>query len=413
MPVAEDGRARELVGAAVEALGRYKLRTTLSVLGVVLGVAAVIAMMSVGEGARREALSQVALLGLDNLVIRGRGLSAEEARQSRGLGLTAADADRLLDLTPLATLASPLIERYLLTSHGSEQAMARVIGTRAAVQTIVRLPANHGRLLSAVADREASRVCVLGSALARRLFGFRGAVGNRVRLGADYYEVVGVLTERGGARNPGALGWRDLDEAAIVPLSVLAGSTADIVPSQAVDEIWIQIREGERANDVGQVLAHTLAGNDGAVPDFEVVVPRELLAQRFRTQRTFSVVVGSVAVLALVVGGIGIMNIMLTSVIERTREIGIRRTVGATQRDITAQFLAESLLMTIGGGIIGIAVGAAVSWAITTYAGWRTEVSLLAVVLGFVVSCSVGILFGWYPAVKAARLQPVDAVRHE
>src|SRR5262249_28514325 len=147
--------------------------------------------------------------------------------------------------------------------------------------------------------------------------------------------------------------------------------------------------------------------------DFDIVVPRELLAQRYRTQQTFSVVVGSVAALALLVGGIGIMNIMLTSVFERTHEIGIRRTLGATRRTITTQFLTEALLMTVSGGAIGIAIGAGVSWGITTYAGWRTHVSVVAVLLAFAVSFSVGMIFGLYPAMKAARLEPVDALRYE
>jgi putative ABC transport system permease protein len=179
-----------------------------------------------------------------------------------------------------------------------------------------------------------------------------------------------------------------------------------------VDEIWLQTSNSDRIEEVASVVEHTLSRLHGA-SDVDIVIPRELLNQRFQTQRTFSVVVGSVAALALIVGGIGIMNIMLTSVVERTHEIGIRRTVGATRRDVAVQFLVEALLMTVSGGILGILIGAAVSWGISAYAGWSTYISVVAVLLACGVSFAVGLGFGLYPAIRAARLEPVDAVRYE
>jgi putative ABC transport system permease protein len=195
-------------------------------------------------------------------------------------------------------------------------------------------------------------------------------------------------------------------------LPSITGKTLTVAPNQPVEEIWVQVEDAERSVELGDVLKRMLLQTRDA-DEFHIVVPRELLAQRYRTQRTFSVVVGSVAALALLVGGIGIMNIMLTSVVERTREIGVRRTAGARRRDVTMQFLIETLLMTVGGGIAGIVIGAAVSVGISAYAGWSTHVSLTAVLLGFVVSFLVGLVFGLYPAMKAAELQPVDAMRYE
>ncbi len=195
-------------------------------------------------------------------------------------------------------------------------------------------------------------------------------------------------------------------------MAALTGRTAVLAPGQPVDEIWVQVSDGARVGELGGMLQSVLERTHPAEA-FNIVVPRELLAQRYRTQRTFSVVVGSVAALALTVGGIGIMNIMLTSVIERTREIGVRRTVGATRRDVTLQFLVETLLMTLGGGLIGIASGVIVSWGITAFAGWSTHVSVLSVLLAFLVSFVVGLVFGLYPAIKAGRLEPVDAMRYE
>jgi putative ABC transport system permease protein len=208
------------------------------------------------------------------------------------------------------------------------------------------------------------------------------------------------------------MAWRDLNEVALVPLQTLSGRTLDVAPDQSADEIWVQVQDGVQANTLAAILGHALAGLHGR-SEFDIVVPRELLAQRYRTQHTFSIVVGSVAVLALLIGGIGIMNIMLTSVVERTSEIGVRRTAGATRKDVTLQFLVEAVLMTVGGGAAGILIGASASLGISAYADWRTHLSLAAIVVGFLVSFLVGVVFGLYPAMKAAALDPVDAMRYE
>lgn len=399
---------------AVEALGRYKLRTSLSVLGVILGVAAVIAMMSVSDGARREALRQVEQLGLDNLVLRNRGFTAAEMAAGRRIGLRAGDAEKIASAVPLVKAASPLVQRYVPVAHAGKRQMALVLGVGASYPAILRLQLDHGRLLAPVDEQQNSRVCVLGAGLAKLLFGFRDPVGESVQVQAEHYQVVGVLRDQGSdLRTPGALAWRDLNQAALVPLAALSGRSLEIDPNMRVDEIWVQAEDGERVEAIGLVLARTLTALHRGNMDFDVVIPRELLAQRYRTQQTFSVVVGSVAALALLVGGIGIMNIMLTSVMERTHEIGIRRTVGATRRHVTLQFLSESLLMTLGGGAIGIAAGVGASWGITAYAGWSTHISPAAIALAFFVSFLVGLAFGMYPAIKAAHLEPVDAVRYE
>ena len=399
----------EYLRIAVEALGRYRLRTALSVLGVVLGVAAVIAMMSVSEGAARDALAQVDALGLDNIVAQSTGGLNERGTMKRSLA--AADADRARDLIPSATLAAPVVSRFVRVGRGDQISPTQVLASTASFQYILRLKAERGRLLSET-DGE-SRVCVLGVRIAQQFFGYRDPVGETVRIADDHYRVIGVLREQGGDPQAGTtMAWHNVNRAILAPLSAITGKTITVAPNQPVEEIWVQVGSAERSVELGDVLRRTLLQTRNA-DEFHIVVPRELLAQRYRTQRTFSVVVGSVAALALLVGGIGIMNIMLTSVVERTREIGVRRTAGAKKRDVTMQFLIETLLMTVGGGVAGIVIGAIVSVGISAYAGWSTYVSITAVLLGFVVSFFVGLVFGLYPAMKAAALQPVDAMRYE
>jgi putative ABC transport system permease protein len=399
---------RELLAVAIEALDRYWLRTSLSVLGVVVGVAAVIAMMSVSEGAARESLAQMETLGLDNLVARSQGSGAPGSR-----GLTAGDADRVASLVPFALTASPLIEHYVRVGRADRSVMAPVLGVRPAYQTILRLSVRGGRFLSAVDEAIEAQRCVLGGTIARQLFGYRNPLGERIHIAGDYYEVVGVLPEQGADPHGGsAIAWHDVNQSVLVPFATLSGRSLRVAPEQPADEIWLQVQDSRRADELAAILEHVLVRTHGG-HEFNIVVPRALLAQRYRTQRTFSVVVGSVAALTLLVGGIGIMNIMLASVVERTREIGVRRTVGATRRDVTFQFLIEALMMTVGGGAIGVVLGVLVSWGITAFAGWSTHVSAPAVLLALCVSLGVGLTFGLYPALKAARLEPVDAMRYE
>ncbi|MFA5910239.1 MAG: ABC transporter permease [Vicinamibacterales bacterium] len=401
----------EYLRIATEALGRYRLRTALSVLGVVLGVAAVIAMMSVSEGAAREALAQVDALGLDNLVAQSTG--GLNARGTMRRSLAAADAARAVTLVPSARVASPVVSRYLKVGRADQSQTSQILGVTPSFQQILRLGVARGRFISETDEATVSRVAVIGASLARQLFGFRDPLGETITIATDHYRVVGVLREQGtDPQAGGTMGWHNINRGAFVPLPTLTGHTFAVAPNQPVDEVWVQVADGERSEALGEVFRRLLL-QTRAADEFHIVVPRELLAQRYRTQRTFSVVVGSVAALALLVGGIGIMNIMLTSVVERTREIGVRRTAGARRRDVTMQFLVETLLMTIGGGIVGIAVGAVVSMGISMYAGWSTHVSPAAIGLGFMVSCLVGLVFGIYPAMKAAALEPVDAMRYE
>ncbi len=402
-----DAASREVLDISVEALGRYRLRTALSTLGIVLGVAAVIAMFSVGEGAREDVLRQVEQLGLNNVIVRNRGFGSDS-------DLRLQDAQLMRDLLPGVTAVSPLVERFVTAAGPVGAADASLLGVAPAYGQVLDLEVAHGRFLAPLDQRAEAPVCILGAQLGRVLFGYRDPIGRMVRLDGTWCEVVGVLARRSVAGRAGRIAAsRDLDNVAIGSLAGVLPASPAVDPTQRMDEIWIRVADGDDVADVADSIERTLARASGAARALDIVVPRDLLNQRVRTQRTFNVVVGSVALLSLLVGGIGIMNIMLTSVLERTREIGLRRVVGATRWSIVVQFLTESLIMTLAGGAIGVAAGVATSYAITAYASWNTSVSVLAVALGFGVSVLVGLVFGIYPASQAARLQPVDAVRYE
>jgi putative ABC transport system permease protein len=401
----------EAVRSGVVALLRFKLRTTLSVLGVVLGVAGVVAMVSVGEGARRQTLAQVQALGLDNIVARSRA-TASGLGQS---GLRLEDATRIAQLVPAVAMVSPLIERHLRLHGASGATLVPVLGVGAEFDAILRLRLAEGRFLSAVDEHQSAAVCVVGAALASRLDDARGRMADKyIRLGGTHCRIIGILES--SARTPAPSNdpaWRNLDDAALVPVTTLIGKSADAGPDRQIDEIWLQIADADSVEPAAQVLARALTAGSAGRQTFDIIVPRQLLAQRQRTHQTFNVVTASIAALALLVGGIGVMNVMLMSVVERTYEIGVRRAVGATRRAIRDQFLVEALLMTIGGGIAGIAVGGLLSGLITWYAAWPTNISASSIAVAVTVSAAVGIGFGLYPAITAARLIPMEALRRE
>ena len=405
----------ELADAArsgLDALSRYRLRTSLSILGVVLGVAGVVAMVSVGEGARRQTLAQVQALGLDNIVARSPTPSLPGLDRP-GLRLT--DAARIRDLVPAVAFASPLAERHVRLHGASTRSSTPVLGVGSQFGAVLRLRMASGRFLSAVDERQGAAVCVVGAALASQLADRGGlVVGRHLRLGAEHCQVVGVLAASGrdttSANDPA---WRNLDDAALVPLTRLTGRTEGGAPGQRIDELWIQIADADSVAPAALILARALGAGPGEDPIADIVVPRQLLAQRQRTHRTFNVVTGSVAALALLVGGIGVMNVMLMSVSERAYEIGVRRAVGARRSAIRRQFLVEALLMTIAGGLAGIAAGVLLSRLITWYAAWPTSISAASIAVAVAISAAIGIGFGLYPAITAARLNPMDALRRE
>jgi len=395
-----------LLRLGVRSLRLHKLRSGLSILGVVFGVSAVVAMSSVGEGARRETLAQIGALGIDTVTVRGR-----RGAEGPPAGLRLVDAESMRRVVPGVTAVAPVRVATLEAEAGGRRAEAIAIGTTPPFREAARLDLAAGRFLADLDVSDRKRIAVLGASLARALFPLGSPLGERFRLGGDWYDVVGVLEGRASPRGRGsAIRSRDLNRAVVVPLPALDRG-ADPRPD-GIDEVVLRVASPEQVMPAAAVT-RSLLGRVGGGDDLEILVPREILRQRERAQRTFNVVTGAVAGISLLVGGIGIMNIMLASVAERMREVGIRRALGARRRDVAAQFLTESALLTVAGGVIGGGLGVAGSIAIQRFAGWPTAIHPWMLVVALLVALTVGIGFGLYPAWHAARLEPMEALRRE
>jgi putative ABC transport system permease protein len=396
-----------LLRLGVRSLLLHKLRSSLSILGVVFGVAAVVAMSSVGEGARRESLEQIAGLGIDSVSARARPATAGQPEP----GLHLRDAESAGRVVPGVVAVAPIREAALGVESGGRATDATVVGTTPAYRSAARLALASGRFLTDLDVEDRKRVAVLGASVARAVFPLGEPRGERVRVGGDWYQVVGVLESRSSVRaRPGPIRTRDVNRCVFVPLSALDRGK-DPRPD-GIDELVLRVEQADQVTPAAEVLKSLLRRTTGG-EGFDVIVPREILRQRERTQRIFDVVTGAIAFIGLLVGGIGIMNIMLASVAERTREVGVRRALGARKKDIAAQFLVESSLLTAAGGVLGAALGIVGAVVIHRFAGWPTAIAPFLLVVALAMAVLVGVGFGFYPAWHASRLEPMEALRRE
>jgi putative ABC transport system permease protein len=295
-----------------------------------------------------------------------------------------------------------------------KEAAAHVVATHADYAAIADLRATQGRFLSDLDIVDAKRVAILGADVARELFGLLAPVGRRIRIGDDWYTVVGLMEARRVREGRASvIPVRDINRDVYLPITTASARFPLARGAGAIDELAIQVTHAEAVPVVAPIVTRMVLRHHRGVEDFEVIVPAELLAQAQATQRVFNVVMGSIAAISLLVGGIGIMNVMLTTVTERTREIGIRRAVGAPRRAILAQFLIETVLVSTTGGTLGIVLGYAMARGINFYAGWETALSPLATASAFGISVLVGIVFGVYPARRASQMDPIRALRFE
>ena len=396
-----------LVRLGLRSLRQHRLRSALSILGVVFGVAAVVATTSVGEGARREAVAQVGALGMDTLTVKARR-GTPGATGPAGGDLYLRQADSVRAVVPGLLAVAPLREAPVTAAMAGRVVAATLVGTTPEYAAASQLRPRSGRFLVDLDLEENKRVAVLGASLADELSPFGDPRGETVKLGADWYRVVGVLEGRAAARaRPGPIRSRDVNRCVFVPLRAVAATAPE-----GVDEIVVRVRDGEGVARTAEVVQSVVRRSSGRAA-FDLLVPREILRQRERTQRVFNVVTGSIAAISLLVGGIGIMNIMLASVAERTREVGIRRAVGASQRDVAAQFLVEASLLTAAGGLLGALLGILGAELIQRLAGWPTALSVSMLLAGLLTALAVGVGFGSYPAWRASRLEPMEALRRD
>jgi len=403
---------------ALSALAANKLRSTLAVLGIVIGVSAVIMMIAMGRGAQAKVEESITKMGVNLVFIYpgavSKGISG--AKTSTAETLTVEDCDTLAKI-PHVSAVAPEVRRYYQIKFMNKNESAQVIGTTPAHLPIRNFKIDHGVYFDKSAILGRTRVCVLGAGIARKLFGCIDPVGRMIQVDRKNFQVLGVLEDKGGDS------WVGLDDTVYVPVTTalyrlfnrrhLSQITISIDSEDKIDESMDAIEEE-------MLKLHKIKGK--AEPDFIIRSMNEWRQRMAESTGAFTMLLMSIAAVSLVVGGIGIMNIMLVSVTERTREIGIRKAIGAKRRDILKQFLIESMTISLMGGILGILLGVTGAqlipmlpiWKAMSSGGeWQSVISYESIVVSFVFSCAVGIFFGLYPALKASRLNPVEALRYE
>jgi putative ABC transport system permease protein len=397
-------------------LSTHKLRSFLTMLGIIIGVASVITLMSIGKGTTAQILSNIQSMGANLITIRpGASFGPGGVRGAGGSTrtLTMEDAETIAEQVPYISAVAPSSSSNLQLVVGSENTNSQVTGVTPEYMQVNNLEIANGAFFTEYDYQRGSKVAVLGSSVAETLFGEVSPVGQKMRMGSIIVRVIGVLESKGG-------GFNSADDAVLIPLTALQQAVAQTRTAQGervVSSIALTVSDEKQADYVVEEITsllrtrHRLAAS--ANDDFSIMSMEEIASTLEETSGTMTLLLGAIAAISLLVGGIGVMNIMLVSVLERTREIGIRKALGARERDIWGQFLIEAAFLTFAGGIIGVIVGWAVSYFVSRMGLMTTLVTADIVVLAISVAIGIGLFFGFFPAWQASRLNPVEALRYE
>ena len=403
---------KELIGESIGTLLNNKLRTSLAVLGIVIGIGSVIALISLGQASQQAIQSQIQSLGSNLLTVNPGALSQGGVRGAPGgvQTLTLEDAQAISSSPEVTTvsLVSPEVSKRVQLSTGKKNANVQVIGAVAAYQQVHKTTVDTGQFISDIDVASLAKVIVLGPQVVTDLFGEEDPIGQSVRIGATSLRVIGVTTAKGGT------GFQNQDNLAYVPLS----TTQKVLFGQSyLNSIALEAKSAEVMTDAQNEVGYLLLGRhkigDVSQADFSILSQADILSTATQTTGVFTALLSGVAAISLLVGGLGIMNIMLVTVTERTREIGLRKALGAKKKTIITQFLFEAIILTSMGGACGIVLGIGLSYVFSLLMSSALVLSFASIGLAFGVSMGIGVLFGWYPANKAANLQPIEALRYE
>jgi putative ABC transport system permease protein len=396
----------------------HKFRSFLTMLGIIFGTASVIAMVSIGEGAKRQAIAKYQDLGISNIIVRDKDLTdteLEEVRVKFSQGLSLKDAEAIKEIVPGVVDVAPQAEAKLDARYADKSAKAAVIGITPSILSILNYHVDKGAFINQDQYDRQLKVCTLGAGISRELFGYENPIGQSIKLGDQWFEVVGLLqTKALFTETVGELASRDLNSDVYIPLSTFNKRIPKENPfTSEIKQLTIKLGSSDRLVPTAVVIRSILNRHHFNNNDFSIIIPYELLKQEEKETRIYNLLLASIAAISLIVGGIGIMNIMLASVLERTREIGIRRAVGGRKSDIMRQFVAEAVTLSITGGIIGVILGISLSLIISFVTDVKTNLTLYSIFIAFGFSVLVGITFGYLPAKKAADLKPVESIRYE